>query len=101
MGKKLYRSEKDRMIGGVCGGLAEYFNIDPSIVRILFVFIVIYGGTGLLAYFILWIVLPTESAVDMTSDEVISENTKEIKEKIEKGAEGIKKSVSSDTKGKK
>ncbi len=45
-------------LGGVCGGIAEYFNIDPALVRILFVLVAIYGGAGILFYLILWIVIP-------------------------------------------
>ena len=62
MEKKLYRSEKDRMIGGVCGGLGEYFGIDPTIVRLLFVFFALAGGPGLIAYIIFLIVVPDESS---------------------------------------
>lgn len=100
MSKKLYRSETDKMIGGVCGGLAEYFNIDSSIVRLIFVFVLLYGGSGLLAYLILWVVLPSSSSLDLSSDEVISKNAQEIKEKVEKSAKGIKREVKSDTKEK-
>ena len=56
--KRLVRSSTDSKIAGVCGGLADYFDIDPMIVRILWVVLVVCGGTGLLAYIILWIVLP-------------------------------------------
>lgn len=79
---KLYRSEKDRMIGGVCGGLGEYFNIDSTIVRLLFALIMIYGGSGLILYIILWIVVPTKSETVKSSEEVIKKNTEEIKEKV-------------------
>jgi len=58
MYKKLYRSVTDKMLGGVCGGLAEYFAVDPVIVRLIFVLAVIFGGSGILAYIILWIVIP-------------------------------------------
>ncbi len=58
MYKKLYRSVTDKMIGGVCGGLAEYFAVDPVIVRLIFVLAVIFGGSGILAYIILWIIIP-------------------------------------------
>lgn len=58
MNKKLYRSVTDKMVGGVCGGLAEYFDIDPVIVRLIFVLAVIFGGSGILAYIILWIIIP-------------------------------------------
>ncbi|MBU5670177.1 PspC domain-containing protein [Peptoniphilus sp. MSJ-1] len=56
--KKLYRSREDKMLAGVCGGIAEYFNIDSTIVRILFVLISIGGGFGILAYVALAIIMP-------------------------------------------
>lgn len=58
--KKLYRSRTQRNIAGVCGGLAEYFNIDVTLVRILFVVLTLTGGPGLLAYIILWLIMPEE-----------------------------------------
>lgn len=58
MEKKLYRDEQHKTVGGVCAGLAEYFNIDISIVRVLFVLAVCLKGVGVLPYIILWIVLP-------------------------------------------
>lgn len=58
--KRLIRSVDDRMIAGVAGGLAEYFDIDPALVRILFVIVTIFGGgiTGLFIYIVLWIIMP-------------------------------------------
>jgi phage shock protein C len=58
MSKKLYRSTTDKMLGGVAGGLAEYFGIDSTLVRVLFIVIVFLGGGGIIAYIILWIVVP-------------------------------------------
>lgn len=58
MNKKLNRSVKDKVIGGVAGGLADYFEIDPVIVRVLFVVSLFFHGAGLIAYIILWITLP-------------------------------------------
>ena len=58
MPKRLYRSRKDKIIGGVCGGIAEYFNIDPVIVRLLWIILVLLGGTGILAYIIALIIVP-------------------------------------------
>jgi len=58
MVKKLYRSRDEKMIAGVCGGLAEYFEIDPTIVRLLFLALLIFGGGGLLIYIIMWIIVP-------------------------------------------
>ena len=55
--KTLYLDTTDRMIGGVCGGLARYFDIDPTLVRLAFVLFTTFGGGGVLAYVILWVVL--------------------------------------------
>lgn len=61
---RLYRSENDKILGGVCGGLAAYLRIDPAIVRIIFTLITFGGfGSGFLLYVILWIVLPSKSVV--------------------------------------
>lgn len=58
MGKKLYRSDIDKKVGGVCGGIAEYFDIDSTLIRLLWVVFIFFGGTGVLAYFIAWFVIP-------------------------------------------
>jgi len=58
MNKKLYRDEYHKVIGGVCAGLAEYFDMDPTIVRLIFAFAFFVGGVGLVPYIVLWIVLP-------------------------------------------
>lgn len=58
--KRLYRSRKNRMLGGVCGGIAEYFSIDPVIVRLIVVALFFAGGSALLAYIIALIVIPYE-----------------------------------------
>lgn len=61
MSKSLYRSEKNKKIAGVCGGLGEYFNIDPVIIRIAWIVFTLMGGAGILAYFIAWLVIPGEN----------------------------------------
>jgi phage shock protein C len=59
MSKRLYRSRKDRKIAGVCGGIAEYFDIDPVIVRVVAVLLLLPGGLpGFVPYIILWVVVP-------------------------------------------
>ena len=62
MTKKIYRSESDRMIAGICGGIGEYFDIDPTLVRVLFAFILL-SGTGFFLYLILWAIIPSESQI--------------------------------------
>ena len=59
--KKLYRSESDRMLGGVCGGIAEVYDFDPSLIRLITLFLVLSAGSGLLVYLIAWIIIPSES----------------------------------------
>ena len=56
--KKLYRSKQDRMIAGVCMGLAEYFNIDPTIMRLGFVGFALAGGSALIIYALMWLIVP-------------------------------------------
>ena len=59
--KRLYRSRTDKKIAGICGGIAEYFGIDATIVRVIFVLLLLPGGLpGFLPYLILWIVVPKE-----------------------------------------
>jgi phage shock protein C len=60
MTKKFYRSKKDRVIAGVCGGIAEYFDIDPIIVRLIALSLVLSAGGGIIAYIIAWIAVPIE-----------------------------------------
>jgi len=60
--KKLMRSSIDKKLGGVCAGLAEYFDMDTTLVRVLWLLVVLCGGTGILLYAILWIVLPLAPA---------------------------------------
>jgi phage shock protein C len=56
--KRLMRSSRDKKIAGVCAGLADYFDLDPTIVRVVWLLSVLFAGTGFLVYIILWIVLP-------------------------------------------
>lgn len=58
MKNQLYRSTENKMIGGVCGGIGEYLDVDPTIVRLLVTLLTFAGFAGLLAYVIMWIVIP-------------------------------------------
>lgn len=62
MAKKLYLSETDKKIGGVCGGIAEYFDIDSTMVRLGWILFMLIAGSGILAYFIAWLIMPRRSA---------------------------------------
>lgn len=58
MDKKLYLSNTNKKVGGVCGGVGEYFGIDPTIVRLLWFLSIFLSGFGLLAYLVAWIIMP-------------------------------------------
>ncbi len=58
--RKLYRSRTDRKLAGVCGGLAQYFNTDATLIRVLFVVLAVLGGSGLVIYLAMWIIVPSE-----------------------------------------
>lgn len=71
MPKQLYRSTENKMIAGVCGGIAEYFDIDPVLVRIIAVILLLPGGLpGFLPYIILWIVVPEKPAAGSHDDAI-------------------------------
>ncbi|TAL72149.1 MAG: PspC domain-containing protein [Rhodanobacter sp.] len=61
MQKRLTRSTHDRMLAGVCGGVADFLGWDPSVVRIVWIVLTMLGGSGVLLYLILWLVMPQES----------------------------------------
>lgn len=66
MNKKLYKSSTDRVFFGVCGGIAEYFNVDPVLIRLIVVVFTILGGAGLIAYIIAAIIMP-ENSIDQSN----------------------------------
>jgi phage shock protein C len=90
MEKRLYRSRNERMISGVCGGLALYFNTDPTIVRLIFILTIPFGGIGIIAYIILSLVVPLENSQTTEPKDTIRENVQEIKETAETIGKDIK-----------
>jgi phage shock protein C len=65
--RKLYRSRTQRMVAGVCGGLAEYFNVDTTVIRVLFLVLTLFGGAGLVVYVVMWILVPDASKAPPTT----------------------------------
>src|SRR5690606_29875515 len=61
--KKMFRNPDDRVLGGVSGGLAAYFGVDPTVIRLLFVVSIFAGGAGIVIYFILWIITPEAKSI--------------------------------------
>jgi phage shock protein C len=87
--KRLFRSRTDVMLGGVCGGLAKYLNVDPTIIRLVFVLLLFIGGSGFWIYFILWLITPVEPRSD--SVKVVEVKT----EKVETMPSNMKTEISS------
>lgn len=58
--RRLYRSRREKMIAGVCGGLAAYFHMDPSLMRLIFILFLLLGGSAFLVYLVMWLVVPLE-----------------------------------------
>ncbi len=87
--EKLYRSREHRMIAGVAGGIAEYFEIDVTIVRLLWILGVLVGGGGVLVYIIAWIIIPEkEEGTTVSEDE---EGEKKLAEKPSNGSASLQK----------
>ena len=62
--KKLYRSNTNKMVAGVCAGVAEYFDVDVSLVRLLWALMILFGGSGLLLYVIGWVIIPERDGTE-------------------------------------
>jgi phage shock protein C len=84
--KKLYRSTDNRWLAGVCGGLAKYFDIDPTLVRVIFVVLAFFGLGGAIIYILLWVLIPQEptdeeqAIMDKVIDQEIAEEKAESAE---------------------
>jgi phage shock protein C len=80
---RLERSRTDRYIAGVCGGLGQYFEINPMVVRAIFLLMLIVAGTPILLYIALWLIMPNEG-VDVPTQEAVRQNFQEMKSEAEK-----------------
>ncbi len=80
MERRLYRSRSNRVIWGGCGGLADYFSMDPVLVRIIFVLLIFANGLGILAYIVMALLVPLEGSKAAPPRDTIRENVEEIKQ---------------------
>ena len=85
--KKLYRSRDNVMIGGVCGGLAEYYSIDPSLVRLATFLLVFPGGLSFWAYIVAWIIIPNKPLSSSISPDITPAETESSQAMIENSTE--------------
>lgn len=93
--KKIYRKTDDCIVAGVCGGLADYFEVDETLVRVIFVLLFIGGGSGLLIYLVLWLVIPKEGKENkkVNWEENVKEFTEDVGKKAKTMAKEIKKEI--------
>lgn len=92
MARRLYRSQRERIIGGVAGGLGEYFGIDPVWVRLAFVLLTFASGFGLVAYLVLWVIVPRESS-QAAAREAVKENIEDIKQDLKQAETGLREAL--------
>ena len=78
MKQKLYRNRSDAMLGGICGGLGDFFGIDSNLVRIVFVVLALIHGVGIFIYLILWLIVPPSGEAEETVKEAIQTGAEEI-----------------------
>lgn len=91
--KKLYRNEDGALIAGVCGGLADYFEIDVTLVRVIFVLLLIGGGSGFLIYLVLWLITPLKGEKETEFKEEAGELLEKTAKKTKSMAKEIKKEI--------
>lgn len=86
---RLFRSSRDKVVAGVCGGLADYFNIESTLVRLIFILITVFGGSGILLYIVLWLVIPKDTKGGIMNQDTVRENAAELKVEAQKMAEEV------------
>ncbi|MCL2413152.1 MAG: PspC domain-containing protein [Bacteroidales bacterium] len=74
--KTLRRSKEHRVIAGICGGIAEYFSIDPVVVRLIFLVMAVFGGAGIILYLVAWIIMPERGPNDNVQDAEVEDDSK-------------------------
>ncbi len=84
MKKTLYRSRTNRLVAGVCGGFGEYLEIDPTLIRLLWAFLIFFGGSGIILYIFAWIIVPEEPLNSKAKKPKSEQFGKEFSESMEK-----------------
>jgi len=97
--KKIYRSKDDYIIAGVCSGLAQYFQIDATLMRVVFVLLLIGGGSGFLIYLVLWLIIPKEGGKEVKVDR--EKNVKEFAQDLGDKAQTVASEIRSEIKSSK
>lgn len=88
--RKLTRSRGDRIIAGVAGGVGHYFNIDPMLVRLIFLALALVNGIGIVLYVVMWFLLPNEDSVAVDTRGQVQENFGEMRSMVEQAFERVR-----------
>jgi phage shock protein C len=95
--QRLHRSRQERILFGVCGGLGEYFEVDPVLIRLAFVVTTLAGGAGVLAYVVLAIVLPSEETLGLEGRQVVRQNLKDLRADATAFVDGVETGIGART----
>jgi len=82
--RKFYRSRSNRVMAGICSGLAHYFDIDPLLVRLVFVALALVNGLGFLIYLIMWIIVPDETSQGLSGEDIVQANLQDMSEQAKR-----------------
>lgn len=87
--QRLTRSESDRMIAGVCGGLGEFFGVDSTLLRIVFGLLAVFGGSGIVVYLVLWLIVPRASNTEANPRAILRDNVDEGRQMASQGGDAV------------
>jgi phage shock protein PspC (stress-responsive transcriptional regulator) len=89
--KRLLRNTKNKLLAGVAAGIADYFDLDPNVIRFLFIVLTAFGGSGILMYLLLWLLLPSDMSEANDSRDTVKENVQQMKDVVKDFTDQIKK----------
>lgn len=82
--RKLLRNRSDRMLAGICSGLAHYFGVDPLLMRLVFVALALVNGLGFVIYLIMWIIVPDETSQHLSGEDMVNANLRDMGEQAKR-----------------
>jgi phage shock protein C len=97
--QRLYRSKSDRMISGVCGGLGKYFNVDSTLIRLIFLLLAVFGGGGVILYIILAIIMPEEGSTAASTQDTMQTNAQDFANRARELGQSLGQGFSSSSTG--
>ncbi|MCX6730619.1 MAG: PspC domain-containing protein [Candidatus Roizmanbacteria bacterium] len=99
--KRLLRDSTSKILAGVASGIARYFDVDPNIIRLLFIVLAVCGGSGVLIYILLWLLLPSDTSKTVDGRDMFKENVQQMKEAVQEFAKEVKREAHQEVSDKK